>query len=229
MVTIRAVVASVPERAPQARALIASLKAEGFTVDQIEDRENRGVWPTVREAWLTGAASGTSHTMVIQDDVLLCRNFGEHVIKAAEARPNDLISLFSMSGEIKTAYIARYTWAVSPTVSWGQGTILNRSLALEFVKWCDLNVRPDYRWDDGRLALWCLNTGRQAYLTVPSLLQHVDGPSTVGNPQRIGGKRRQASTFGFAPPKNFMDLKACKLKGHRIGEYKNWEVTCTTI
>lgn len=154
----------------------------------IEDRLRRGIWLTVRAAWLTLAAGGATHGLVLADDMLPARGFYGAALRAIDEQPHVPICFFTMRDKtlVARARNADSAWAVSADGGIGGAVLMPLDLASEFIRWADQHVSPDYPHDDGRLALWCILTGRQTWVTVPSILEHQgNGYSLVSH----GGNR----------------------------------------
>jgi hypothetical protein len=183
-----------PKRADRrnwVRAMVAQLHNENpdVPVAVIEDTHQEGCWPTYRRA--LAAACGTSHHLVLQDDLGLCRDFIGSVREIIGARPASLITLYTNSRSVFTARRRSETWVENATVA-GQAVIWPNELIDEFIKWQSVHIASDFPWDDVRVSMWLIKTSKRAFATVPSLTQHLGcGLSTLG----LNGRSKVAAWY----------------------------------
>ncbi|HVQ39688.1 MAG TPA: hypothetical protein VMS31_19265, partial [Pyrinomonadaceae bacterium] len=51
----------------------------------------------------------------------------------------------------------------------------------EFIDWQRTHIAPNFPWEDVRVNMWLIKTSKQAFATVPSLIQHLGcGASLLG-------------------------------------------------
>ena len=228
MVDVAAVIMAVPERRGFAQMLYEELNAQDQRVvaELRVDVEHRGTWPMFQECLRESLKYGASHTMIVQDDVILCPSFSCHLLDAIEARPEEILSLFGMTRKIKEAYDRGFLWGAGNAV-WGQANIFTRHDVESLLKWSQANVRPDYKHDDSVVSLWCLANGKTVYTPIPTLVQHRELKSTVGNPLRPGGRDRLSPAFlgtDATPARENRfsdDLRAYPLIQYSLSHWKN--------
>lgn len=184
---------------PKRRADLISVQArlQGLKATVIPGSKATTLWQSARKAWQTVMVGPGSHGLVLQEDMLPCPNFRVAVEGAIAARPNDILCLFTSRHEtlVRPAREAGKSWAVAPDATWGGSVVLPKVMIPKFLAWERMYVSPDYRHDDGRLALWAMATGRKVWVTVPSLLEHVGATRSV---QGYGGginRNRVASWY----------------------------------
>lgn len=130
------------------------------------------------------------HAVILQDDVLVCRNFTPAVEKIIEVHPDIPVCLF-VSG-MKTKTLRNYMRAVRSGLRysniWFQdflpvvGVIWPRAKVEEFLEWsvdAKLPGMPNPRSDDAVVGSWMKFTHQKVLATVPSLVQHPDDNLSV--------------------------------------------------
>lgn len=148
---------------------------------------------------LTDLPSAVTHVAVLQDDVLLCRDFREKVERVIEKRPENVISLFvgGLGGPTKMAFHEAmrkgesFSVVNSTRIVHVVGMIWPRHLAESILAWVEENKIPGPkppRSDDASVGFWSLRTNNQILATVPSLVEHPDLESIV-NPRRAKAGR----------------------------------------
>ncbi|MGH8487898.1 MAG: hypothetical protein ACREXS_03220 [Gammaproteobacteria bacterium] len=183
-----------PDRADRRKwvqAMVAQLREEKAEIPLavIEDTHQEGCWPTYRRA--LEAACGSSHHLVLQDDLGLCRDFIGSVREVIRARPANLIALYTNSRSVFTARRRGETWVEKAIVA-GQAVIWPNELIGEFIEWQSAHIARDFPWDDVRVSMWLIKTSKRAFATVPSLTQHLGcGFSTLG----LNGRSKVAAWY----------------------------------
>ena len=148
--------------------------------------EAEGVWPTNRRGWLRcvddEAEHGATHGWVWQEDMEPTPDFWDNLGRAIDAsRGEKIISLLCARRDMAKARAAGGTWLQLPDGTWGGATIMPLSEVAQFLLWEARHVHPTLLSADARVDLWMRATGRTAYATVPSLLQHVGDRSIMGH------------------------------------------------
>ena len=131
--------------------------------------------------------SGSSHVLVLQDDVVVCRNLPRAVGEIAKAKPDDPVILF-------LSYLPRQLIAdVRKEMKWGGGRYVRcrsakfwpvvavlwpRSAAEHFMAWTETARLPGMPGpvgsDDAVFGEWGRRNQRTAWVTTPSLVEHPD-------------------------------------------------------
>lgn len=143
--------------------------------------------PTARLAWAATKDEATHH-IVLQDDVLPCKRFIDRVMDAVRHRPDCAVALMANWGA-RTANLSRAA-AISGS-RWVEvvdyylptcGLVLPADLGRKFgaARFTDRPVDEEVP-DDVAMLHHASSTRTQAYVHVPSLLQHDELPSVVGN------------------------------------------------
>ena len=179
------------DRRKWVRTMVAQLRKENLDIPLavIEDTHQEGCWPTYRRA--LEAACGTSHHLVLQDDLGLCRDFIGSVREVIRARPVNLIQLYTNSRSVFTARLRGESWVEKASVT-GQAVIWPNELIGEFIEWQSAHIASDFPWDDVRVSMWLIKTSKRAFATVPSLTQHLGcGFSTLG----LNGRSKVAAWY----------------------------------
>ena len=162
-----------------------------------KDGSRDGVWPTARRAWLDSLRYPSTHHMVIQDDIAVCKDFIRAVKEALEMQPKQPVSFFDLSRAIADAAAKDVSWATRKSLSMAQAVVIPTQMIRSAVTWIDANVKPTAEGDDERFSAYFLTHGIEIWYSVPSLVEHVDnGRSLLGHPDKLPtGKRRVASVF----------------------------------
>lgn len=152
------------------------------------DDGSRGVLGNHLRAWAATAAIGRSWACVIEDDAEPVEDFVQQAEQALAAAPADIVSLYL--GRTRPAHIqmdirqalhrADHTdahWITADTVAHGVAVAMRshrRDDWLRFAREGGIALPVDEL-----LTVWCRDRGHTVAYTVPSLVQHQDGPSLV--------------------------------------------------
>lgn len=165
--------------------ILAMLPKE-WSVTVVEDPEREGCWPTAKRAWSTRTEESTHH-LVLSDDAVLCDHFGELLLSAIETKPDVVMSLCCWNRKIvDDAVVAKKSWIHSGDYAYGQALLIPSHLVEEMLAWNIENVKPIYKHDDGRVALWTKGTKRGIYTPVPQLARHRESESLLGHRPAVG-------------------------------------------
>ena len=156
----------------------AELIAEHWVDFQIfGDFHRRGAWWNAKRCWKWGSSLGTSHHMLLQDDILVCRDFASGVLRVIEAFPKDVINLFHGP---RKAFDGSGRWGISEGV-WGQGIILPSALLRDFLLWEKEHIKPEFPHDDSRVSLFCVRNKIRPRIPFPTLIDHKQIKSILGH------------------------------------------------
>ena len=148
--------------------------------DQIEyaiiiDEEGLGIWGNAMNAWRAYIPEATHH-MVLQDDVILSKNFfrvAKKLISIVHA--TDSISFCDkLQSEMNLAEREGFHWVVTTKVRHGQCLVQPVGQIEDFIQFSEWFVRPDYDYDSGRLEMFLKRHRRGIWHSVPSLVEHDD-------------------------------------------------------
>lgn len=179
-----------PKREAQVRHVMGEVGDVTVVWDRINDR-----WDTGKRAMLAYDAS-CSHHLVIQDDVLPCRDLLAGVEEAMKHVDEGCpLCLYIGRRRPKSHVVARAAkraetmgaaFLTMRTLNWGPGIVVPTAAIPDMIAFSDrLTAIKNY---DRRLSrYWELKAKLPVWYTWPSLLDHADGPSLVKG--RIGTDR----------------------------------------
>ena len=122
-----------------------------------------------------------THVLLLQDDVLPCRDLiktAEHLI---ELLPHEPITLFSNHSAITKAREAGKHWALLKKWLMAQAYIMPVEIIEDFIPWAERHIKPEIYFDDNRWAMYFDYHNRGVYATAPSLVEHLGWNSTTLN------------------------------------------------
>jgi hypothetical protein len=224
--SVSVAVMTVPERSELLDALLPKLDA---VPEIVSDPTHAGHWTTARRAWEVGLTSGTTHHLVLEDDIDVVPDLIaglEAMLFACPSIGYAPVSLFGISKVIREAYESGHTFLKGNGISWAQALMLPAKVIPLFLAWCEAFVRPDYRWGCGRLSLFAMSQGYPIHTTAPCLVEHLDVPSAVGNPRLAGGQheRRAAVFTGQSALEVPWAVPGLARTTHRISDYTEWRL-----
>jgi len=195
---VKIAVMAVPERLGWARSI--AKEAGGARV--FIDHRHEGPWHNAKRAWSWLATSGSEWGCLIQDDVTLAKGFLGALERALAAVPLScgVVSLYGSRKVLRGRETPFYR--IRDGV-WGQGVALRRTAILRFMAWERRHINPAMPpHDDQRVALWLIETGGEAWVMRPSIVDHFgDKLSTMGhrppNPRRAADFATDASLLSF--------------------------------
>jgi hypothetical protein len=176
-------------REDSAREVLDQLDYDNVWIQKDEHLE--GTVQNGFKSWEASRKMPSTHHMVLEDDIDLCRDFIPTVKRAVAARPRSIISFFGMSKVIASAP----RWAVGRTISWNQAVVMPAFMGRDFVRWSKFHLR-DMKFFSTVLGMYALAHDLPIYYTNPCLVEHrLPEDSTLGNPARVGGRDRVAANF----------------------------------
>lgn len=134
------------------------------------------LWECARSAWLSGAGT-EGHHLVLHDDIEPCEGFLHQVTQAVAAHPWAIHCLWG--SRLEPDMPPEGGFLAYQTFCWGGAILMPRSWISAFIRFCDVNIKPEWIMDDTRITLWACHTGRKIYVPRPNLVQHGYLPSTV--------------------------------------------------
>jgi len=150
-------------------------------VEVVKDPVREGVWATSRRAWKRAGVRGATHHLVIQDDAVLCEGFVGLMLGALEAVPAAPVGPYCPRKIATEAQARGESWCWAPDGVWGVAFCLPTPMVYDFLRWYGPNWAPGSNAEDGALTAWVHATGVGVWLTVPSLVDHMPGPSLLGH------------------------------------------------
>lgn len=185
-----------PQRADRLSALCDALSPCGVVVDP-DPHGPPSTWRTARLAWQLAWQANNSHAMVIQDDAILAPDLMGHVdmILTRGDHRDDVVSLYCPRRGVSDAYQRGEQWYREPPSAFlaSLALVMPCPLALDMLGWLD--THDDLAWgrhDDTRIKAWLRATGRHVWQHVPSLVDHDDTDTIMGN-RGIGNRPRRAA------------------------------------
>jgi hypothetical protein len=174
-----------PRRAASAERL-AGVLGDGAAVvyDPLPDGPSNAMRTAV-EAW-SRCPAGSTHHMVLQDDVLPAAGFPELAAAAAARHPDAAVSLYANSNSwngvtARTALLAGYRWVRTVPYDYfpTQVALMPCAMAHEFAAYAR-PLAPFDGADDEALTRFVRERGYPSALRAPTLVEHDDQPSLTG-------------------------------------------------
>jgi len=146
-----------------------------------EDKGNFNTFKTVQinNLWncakncLLSAEPEETHLVIMQDDILFCKDFITTINHLITLLPDEIITLFSNNEHIDLALKKNIHWLKLKVWFMAQCYIIPVKVALEMTDWIENYVKDTVQLDDDRMATYCFYTGRHVYATAPSLVEHL--------------------------------------------------------
>lgn len=157
------------------------------------DRVGVGPWPQTQKCWRS-LPSDASHLLILQDDVVLCRDFYISAVRALRHQRNVPVGFYANHKNIDSAREKGVSWAKISGGVWGQAQCLPRAYVKAFLEWEErTKPYPDQpNYDDRRLGDFLKERRIPVRCTVPSLVEHgCPSDSLIG----YSNKRRVARWF----------------------------------
>lgn len=168
-------------RQPHIDKLASKLRTQGIepglSIDsqpplrKTTERYETTLWTNARSAW-AGWHPDATHHMVIQDDVLICRDFIQTMSYFAWLMSEAVICPYSERDYILRARANNEAWALNARGILGLCSMWPVDLLADAVGWIDAHFDPEFRWDDARFNIYNLAHNRMTWVTAPSLIQH---------------------------------------------------------
>lgn len=197
-----------PDRAEMSKALAAQLTDVEIVSDPDPDGTLRSPWRTYRAA-LERTPAWATNRLVLQDDVLLSRDFDSVVRKAVAARPDRLLVFFvgghpvEHSRRVYQACDRDESWAELDHMRWCPviATCWPVSFIEPFLAYVDRQKWPPaFRADDEIVGRWLRETKQWPLASVPSLVEHEDVVVSLIGRRNQGGRDRARVAACFIHP-----------------------------
>lgn len=179
----------VPERRSwveqQAQAL--QLQHPGLeVVFACDEQHTKKPWHTAKRAWQLGLETQRSICILLQDDLIVCRDLVPAVAQFMPYLPQQLISLYigaTGATALQRAAAKNQHWLRGGSLG-GTSICLERARVLDLMQWSDENIDPVYPHDDRVYCVWLEALNQPPWFTSPSLVQHGHFLSRMGHPNR---------------------------------------------
>lgn len=196
MATLSVAIAAHPKREPLVDKLLERLPVGTWAVWDLGDDE----WGTHERAWRCTQTKVATHSLVLQDDAVVCDDLVPALEAALDLVPDTaVVSLYFGNAQnhpkivraIQRARTEDAGWLVSTGTWWGVGIIIPTGLVDDMLGFC-ARRREVY---DRRLSIWCEHSPNgpyPVYYPWPSLIDHLDTDSLVKP-----GLRRPRKAYQF--------------------------------
>lgn len=151
--------------------------------------EGGGLWHNCKSAW--GMHGSKPYHLVLQDDAVLCEQFISRVDRVLSSFDDRrCVSLYAGDRKNYRSLFEkkmRRGYVLLPNLHWGVAVILPTDLIPRMMHFGDLS---SIRTDDSKIGAFCKSIKMPVHYPLPSLVDHADGPSLVGD-----GSGRKAFAF----------------------------------
>lgn len=148
-----------------------------------------GPWATAKKAWqLMAMVQGSTHAVLLQDDLIICKDFVLGLKAALAAVPDQIVSLYCPRKGALLAKEQGHSWVRITDGAYGPAIVIPTTKLRHFLQWNEQNIKPEVTHDDTRVCLYALAHDLDVWLTVPSLVDHAGASfSSIGhsNSQRV--------------------------------------------
>lgn len=160
-------VAHHPARAGMLAEILAGLDERPEVVVDPEPDGPPHPWRTARLAWERGARRRAAHHLVLEDDILPCRDLVAGARQAIAARPDALVSFWSPEWFVAPD---RPRWTRVAPIDW-YGT-LAVAMPSEWIADLLAFAGTGPRSHDQAIRDWAMHEGEPIWCTGPSLVEH---------------------------------------------------------
>lgn len=170
---------TVPSRLELTNSLVKKLEEQGVQPYVSIDEDMKGTWFNWKRTAKLIQSNNHSHALILQDDVILCKDFYQEYKKLLDLDSTNPICLFTAFPIKRGFYIQNY-------VASGQGISMPIHLLDELFNWHENNYKPEWGGDDDfRLNYWCKYTGNHFRYHIPTLIDHNINIETTLGPNHI--------------------------------------------
>jgi len=136
------------------------------------------LWQSCKHCHLSFTPDQT-HTLILQDDILLCRDFLTTVYHIVSKLPNNFISFFSNNDNVPLASMQKKNFLVSKVWFMAQAYLVPVGMSKHMIEWIENNVKQSVELDDNKIATYLWYNKIKAWNTVPSLVEHLGWNETT--------------------------------------------------
>ncbi|WP_306365453.1 hypothetical protein [Nocardia sp. CC227C] len=148
--------------------------------------DGRGPEANHLAAWHATAHRPASWSCVLEDDALPVTGFTEQAEIALAAAPTPVVSFYlgkgmpprwqhRIHGALQLADRETAHWITTSHVLHAVAVAIRTELVADWLDWAPDSKLPA----DERLSAWCKTRGHRVAYTVPSLVEHADGPTVM--------------------------------------------------
>jgi GR25 family glycosyltransferase involved in LPS biosynthesis len=191
---VKGYIQAVPERMVYiARFILPRLALAGLAVDVVCDHDHVGeLWNSVR-IW-ERIAAGSEPAVVVQDDVIVHAQFGEHLPDIAGHVARGAVGAVSLYAPDRRRWHQRAAQDanfVAPGVPKLPGMIYAPAYARGVLDY--IAAGKAHAVDDMTVEYYARDSGNPVWNTIPSLVQHdLNVPSSLGHKLAANGKLRRS-------------------------------------
>ncbi|MAH46562.1 hypothetical protein CMI37_12095 [Candidatus Pacearchaeota archaeon] len=192
-VKLSVAVCHTPGIASERDDLVKRLRRQYPELTIVHDYDREGSWPSTLKA-SRAITPGATHHMIMHDHAYIPDGAPEALIRAIEARPDDVLAPYTPRNFVHKVVGA---WCRMNGV-WGTAVVAPVQLWDEFRSWAlNWTMSAPSTSADRRIGVWLIGTGRDAIVPIPSLVTHTGVKSLLGHPRTT--PRRAAILFGDRP------------------------------
>lgn len=161
--------------------------------------------------------------VVLEDDAIPVKGFGEQIYAALNVAPTRIVSLYNGSG-YPAQYQRRFVevmqanedacWLLHPQLRHAVGYAIHPAIIRPLVVGMETQIAKRYAADDA-ISHWAMRNREMVGYTNPSLVDHKDGPTVIDYRMHLG----HATVPGRKRPR----------KAHRAGTRSTWTDSCVTV
>ena len=131
------------------------------------------------------------YLLLLEDDVLLASDFKQKIEQIISSSNHLIYSLMTVSEQLSECHVGYLT---TKTISWDQGLLIKKETAEEYLNYVENNLdKAKCKWGCDALSIFALQTNKLFYIPVPTVVQHIDGVSSLKN--SMFGKSRTSCNF----------------------------------
>jgi len=151
----------------------------------LNDKRAKPCFDTTDSLWggakqtLQSYTPSTTHLLVLQDDILPCKDLIPTVERLIEILPDEPITLFSNKNSILEARNLGLNWVALRKFLMAQAYIMPIPIIEDFLPWVEKHVKPEIYFDDNRWAMYFFYHKLLVRATVPSLVEHLGWGETT--------------------------------------------------
>ncbi len=164
----------VPERkrwADYLHQMLSESETYPLQIKTVEDDKHE-LWSGAKKT-LQSFGPRDTHVLVLQDDVLPCRDLIPAAEKIMELLPNSPVTMFSPGDWQAVAKIKNLNWATLKVWRMAQCYLVPVGLIKDFLEWSEKHINPKIYFDDDRWAMYLFANEILTYATNPSLVEHL--------------------------------------------------------
>ena len=137
------------------------------------ERTHMAVW--FRKVVDTLLQRNATYSLLIQDDARVAPDFWTHLQRMLTAKPDKVISLYTIHPGAQKAFDAGLRWCASMDIIPGVAWVLPTQILRDMRRWEETALRPGYEArmpEDGRLGLYCAANNIPIWQPLPTIVDH---------------------------------------------------------